>query len=462
MTYSVQQLLTAQPSALQSQDYVRWFRNAAPYINSHQGKTMVLMFGGEAVEHENFINIVHDIALLSSLGIRLVIVHGARPQIASRIKNVGISSTLSNGLRVTDKAALKEVTAACGALRIQIEAMLTTGLVNSPMHGARLRIQSGNYVIAKPMGVVDGVDFQHTGIVRRIDDEGINASLAAGNIVLLSPVGYSTTGEVFNIALEDIAVQTAVSLGADKLIGFSEHQGVVDVQGSLIKSCSSHDLRQLLNELEHGQECEQHDEPTELLYRAIIKASEQGVPRCHCVSYQQETALLQELFTRDGSGTLIAKQHDEQFVQANIDDVGGILDLIQPLEQSGVLVRRSRKRLETEIETFFLIKKEGVIIACAALLAFEGVDINDKQSAELACVVTHPDYRKEGLGERLLVSIERKAREKGIHSLFVLTTVSEHWFREHGFAESNVDELPQQKQQLYNFQRNSKVLKKDL
>lgn len=476
MTYSVRQALEQTPvnqvspdsqlskqlSTHQPEDYVRWFRNAAPYINSHQGKTMVLMFGGEAVDHDNFINIVHDIALLSSLGIRLVIVHGARPQIANRINDVGINSTISRGLRVTDKAALKEVTAACGALRIQIEAMLTTGLINSPMHGARLRVQSGNYVIAKPMGVVDGVDFQHTGLVRRIDAEGINASLAAGNIVLLSPVGYSTTGEVFNIALEDIAVQTAVSLGADKLIGFSEQQGVMDTQGNLIKSCSSFDLRQLLHEFERNQNNDQHDEPTELLYRAIVQASEQGVPRCHCVSYQQETALLQELFTRDGSGTLIAKQHDEQFVQASIDDVGGILELIQPLEQSGVLVRRSRKRLETEIETFSLIKKEGVIIACAALLPFDTSYIEDNRSAELACVVTHPDYRKEGLGERLLSSIERKAREQQINSLFVLTTVSEHWFREHGFVESNVDELPQKKQELYNFQRNSKVLKKDL
>lgn len=433
------------------QDYVKWFRNAAPYINAHRGKTVVMMFGGEAVQHPNFANIIHDIALLRSLGVKLVIVHGARPQIAERANLLGVEQQFEQHLRITDPRTLMAVKDATGSLRVHIEALLTMGLVNSPMHGSQIRVSTGNFVIARPIGVKDGIDYQNTGLVRRIDTDAINQQLDNGSIVLLSPVGYSTTGEVFNLALEDVATQTAISLGADKLVTFTEDDGLVDGDGKLIRSCSVRRVRELLDA--YGGE--ETDHVRQLLLRAIIQSGENGVERCHCVSYQSDTALLQELFTRDGAGTLIAKDHKEHIATASIDDVGGILELIQPLEEEGVLVRRSRKLLETEIDRFIVLKKEDIIIACAALYPYA-----ESKAGELACVVIHPDYRKGNRGERLISAVEAFAKRQKLDKLFVLTTVSYHWFLEQGFVETSVASLPEEKQALYNYQRKSKVLVK--
>ena len=384
------------------QNYVKWFRNAAPYINAHRGKTVVLMFDGEAVNHSSFANIIHDIALLRSLGVKLVVVHGARPQIEDRMRQRNIEQVLENNVRITDADTLVAVKDATGSLRLHIEALLTTGLANSPMHGAQIRVSTGNFVIAKPMGVRDGVDYKYTGVVRRIDSEGIKMQLDYGSIVLLSPIGYSPTGEVFNLALEDVATQTAVALKADKLIAFTREQGLIDSSGKLIRSCSVRTVKSLLNN--------QDDYVKQLLLRSIIQCGEQGVERCHCVSYQSDPALLQELVTRDGAGTLIAKDHKEEISTATIDDVVGILELIQPLEEEGVLVKRSRELLEMEIERFTVLKKEDAIIACIAFYPYE-----EQSMAEIACVVIHPDYRKGNRGERLMHAVEQQAQQQAHH-----------------------------------------------
>ena len=428
---------------------VKWFRNAAPYINAHRGKTFVLMFGGEAVLHPNFANIIHDIALLRSLGVKLVIVHGARPQIEERIQRLGVEHQIENGVRVTDAETLSAVKDATGSLRIHIEALLTMGLVNSPMHGSQIRVSTGNFVIAKPMGVLNGVDHKYTGLVRRVDTTGINTQLDYGSIVLLSPVGYSSTGEVFNLSLEDVATQTVTALKADKLIALTESDGLMDEEGELIRSCGLGTISRLLQE--------DNDKTDSLLVRAIAKSIEQGVGRCHCVSYQSDSALLQELFTRDGAGTLISIDHKEQLSTATVDDVGGIMELIAPLEEQGILVKRSRELLEMEVGQFKVLKKEDVIIACAALYPYP-----EANSGEVACVVIHPDYRGGKRGERLISAVEEKARTLGLSSIFVLTTVSGHWFLEQGFTEQPIEKLPEGKQEMYNFQRKSKVFNKEI
>ncbi len=432
-----------------NENNVKWFRNAAPYINAHRGKTFVLMFGGDAVEHANFANIIHDIALLRSLGVKLVLIHGARPQVEKRLKAQGITPQIEQNLRITDAETLLTVKDATGSLRIHIEALLTMSLVNSPMHGAQIRVSTGNFVIAKPIGVRDGIDFKHTGRVRRIDDEGIKTQLDFGSIVLLSPVGYSSTGEVFNLALEDVAAKTAIALKADKLIALTKQSGLLDQQGELIRSCGVATVTSLLNE--------QGDYVGQLLLQAIIQSAKQGVERCHCVSYASDSALLQELFTRDGAGTLIAKDHQEQLSAANIDDVGGILELIAPLEEEGVLVKRSRELLEVEIDRFTVIKKEDVIIACAALYPYA-----EANTGEIACLVIHPDYRGGNRGIRLINALEQAAKRQKLSSIFVLTTVSAHWFIEQGYTEQAIENLPEGKQKMYNIQRKSKAFTKNI
>ena len=427
--------------------HIRWLRNTAPYINAHRGKTFVLMLGGEVALHENFAVIFHDIALLNSLGVRLVLIHGSRPQIAERLERAGLATSFHDGMRITDSATLEHVKDAAGSLRAQIEALLSMGLPNSPMQGARIRVCSGNFVTARPIGVVDGVDFHHTGKVRRIDVAGIRRQLEDGSIVLLSPLGYSPTGEIFSLALEDIAVQCAAAIGADKLIMFSDTEGVCDDAGKLIRQCTVGDIERLeISDPDHGS-----------LLHAARAACLAGVARSHIISYNNDCALLEELFTHDGSGTLVANDSYEQSREANIDDVGGIIELIQPLEQQGVLVKRSRELLETEIRRFRLLERDHRIIACAALYPFA-----EEACGEIACIVSHPDYRGGQRGQRLLEELETEARRQGLDRVFVLTTQTAHWFIEQGFVESNRDALPERKQALYNLQRNSKVFFKAL
>ena len=422
---------------LSHDDSVRLFRNSAPYINAHRGKTFVIMFGGEAVLDPNFPRLVQDIALLHSLGMRIIIVHGARPQIDERLKLRDLQASFVDGVKD-----------AAGSLRSQIEALLTLGLPNSPMHGARIRVCSGNLVIAKPIGVRNGIDFEHTGLVRRIDVEGIQDQLEDGSIVLLSPMGYSPTGEVFNLSHEDVATQAAIALSANKIITLSEFDGIyrndLDKTETFVRTIELNALQSLLDEGKIVAES------TCLV--AMMAAVNAGVERAHCVSYKDNGTLLKELFTRDGDGTLVMQNHYERLRNAVIDDVGGILKLIRPLEESGALVKRSRELLENEIDKFTVIERDGMIIACAALYVF-----SEDSSGEIACVATHRDYRGQNRGERLLAALKDKAILYRLNKIFVLTTVTGHWFLEQGFEEQGIETLPSSKQQMYNFTRNSKV-----
>jgi len=405
------------------------------------------MLGGEVAQHANFPNFIHDIALLNSLGVRLVLIHGSRSQIDQRLQRAGLESAFHDDMRITDNAALEHVKDAAGSLRAQIEALLSMGLPNSPMQGSRMRVCSGNFVTARPIGIVDGVDFHHTGKVRRIDVDGIRQQLQEGSIVLLSPLGYSPTGEIFNLALEDIAVHCASAIDADKLMLFGAAQGIVDKQGELVRQCAVGDIGKL--DITGAEQAS--------LLHTAKRACLAGVPRCQIISYEDDCALLQELFTHDGSGTLVANDEYEQLREANIDDVGGILELIEPLEQQGVLLKRSRELLETEISQFRLLERDGRIIACAALYPFP-----EDGCGEVACIVSHPDYRGGRRGQRLLQALELEARRQGLGRVFVLTTQTAHWFLEQGFVENSRDALPGQKQSLYNLQRNSKVFFKRL
>lgn len=431
------------------QAFVRWFRGSTPYINAFRGRTFVITFGGELVAEDQFASFVHDIGLLNSLGVRLVLVHGARPQIEERLNARGIELHYENGLRVTDAAALACVKEAAGTVRLEIEALLSMGLANSPMAGARIRVTSGNFVAAQPLGVRDGIDYQHTGEVRRIDGEAIQKQLHDGAIVLLSPIGYSPTGETFNLSAEDVATATAMQLRADKLIFLTDAKGVTDSRRRLIRELG-------LAEAEQALARKLSEEMARCLGGAL-RACRGGVRRAHLIDRHVDGALLLELFTRDGIGTLVSGELFEGTRRASIDDVGGILELIAPLEAEGVLVRRSRELLEMEIDQFVVTERDGMIIACAALYPF-----TEEQVGELACLAVHRDYRKQGRGDVLLAFIERQAKDMGINRLFVLTTRTAHWFQERGFREADIKELPVKKQAMYNWQRRSKVFIKPI
>ena len=435
-------------------ELVQGFRHSVPYINAHRGKTFVIMLGGEAIEHENFSSIVNDIGLLHSLGIRLVVVYGARPQIDANLADHHHEPIYHKQTRVTDAKTLELVKQAAGLLQLDITARLSMSLGNTPLHGAHINVVSGNFIIAQPLGVDDGIDYCHSGRVRRIDEEAIHRQLDNSAIVLMGPVAVSVTGESFNLTSEEIATQLAIKLKAEKMIGFCSSQGVTNELGNVISELFPVDAEARIKTIESTGD---YHSGTVRFLRGAVKACRSGVRRCHLISYQEDGALLQELFSRDGIGTQIVMESAEQIRRATINDIGGILDLISPLEQQGILVRRSREQLEMEIDKFTIIQRDNLTIACAALYPFP-----EESIGEMACVAVHPDYRSSSRGEELLQRVAMQARQMGLSKLFVLTTRSIHWFQERGFMPVDVDQLPASKKEMYNYQRKSKVLMADL
>ncbi|EMU81011.1 amino-acid N-acetyltransferase [Escherichia coli P0305260.15] len=435
-------------------ELVEGFRHSVPYINTHRGKTFVIMLGGEAIEHENFSSIVNDIGLLHSLGIRLVGVYGARPQIDANLAAHHHEPLYHKNIRVTDAKTLELVKQAAGTLQLDITARLSMSLNNTPLQGAHINVVSGNFIIAQPLGVDDGVDYCHSGRIRRIDEDAIHRQLDSGAIVLMGPVAVSVTGESFNLTSEEIATQLAIKLKAEKMIGFCSSQGVTNDDGDIVSELFPNEAQA---RVEAQEEKGDYNSGTVRFLRGAVKACRSGVRRCHLISYQEDGALLQELFSRDGIGTQIVMESAEQIRRATINDIGGILELIRPLEQQGILVRRSREQLEMEIDKFTIIQRDNTTIACAALYPFP-----EEKIGEMACVAVHPDYRSSSRGEVLLERIAAQAKQSGLSKLFVLTTRSIHWFQERGFTPVDIDLLPESKKQLYNYQRKSKVLMADL
>ncbi|EFE2242256.1 amino-acid N-acetyltransferase [Escherichia coli] len=435
-------------------ELVEGFRHSVPYINTHRGKTFVIMLGGEAIEHENFSSIVNDIGLLHSLGIRLVVVYGARPQIDANLAAHHHEPLYHKNIRVTDAKTLELVKQAAGILQLDITARLSMSLNNTPLQGAHINVVSGNFIIAQPLGVDDGVDYCHSGRIRRIDEDAIHRQLDSGAIVLMGPVAVSVTGESFNLTSEEIATQLAIKLKAEKMIGFCSSQGVTNDDGDIVSELFPNEAQA---RVEAQEEKGDYNSGTVRFLRGAVKACRSGVRRCHLISYQEDGALLQELFSRDGIGTQIVMESAEQIRRATINDIGGILELIRPLEQQGILVRRSREQLEMEIDKFTIIQRDNTTIACAALYPFP-----EEKIGEMACVAVHPDYRSSSRGEVLLERIAAQAKQSGLSKLFVLTTRSIHWFQERGFTPVDIDLLPESKKQLYNYQRKSKVLMADL
>ena len=431
-------------------NFVKWFRSVAPYFHAFRGKTFVIAFGGEVVADGKFAVLAHDINLLQAAGIRIVLVHGSRPQIETQLKQRRAKARYKDGLRITNAVALECVKEAVGLLRVEIDALLSQGLPNSPMAGAAINTVSGNFITAQPHGIRDGVDFQYTGLVRKIDVTAINGCLDASNIVIISNVGYSPTGEVFNLAMEDVAVVTARSLGAAKLL-FLTDEPVRNSKGDIVTELSVDEGEALI-----GGESGLTDD-TRLYLAHAMEAVRGGVPRAHLVSHRVDGSLLIELFTHDGSGSMLTAKGVERLRPATIDDVGGILQLIEPLESDGTLVYRGREMLEREVTRFFVVEHDGMIVGCAALYPFP-----KGRTAELAAVAIRPEYRRLGYGEKLLDAISERARQQGLRKLIVLTTLATHWFIERGFSLGNVSSLPEPKRSLYNWQRRSKILIKNL
>ena len=436
-----------QPSAAQ---FVDWLREVAPYVHAHRGKTFVVGFSGELIEAGRLDALVYDLSLLHAMGIRLVLVHGSRPQVERLLALHHLPSRFAGGQRITDADTLECVREAVGSIRLGIEASFSQGLPNTPMANSRVRVLSGNYVVARPVGILEGVDHGHTGVVRKIDTDAIRASLATDALVLLPPLGFSPTGEAFNLTMQDVAASAAIALKADKLILLDATGGLIDEAGEVVSEISAARAEQLLAggavpaDKVRGLSC-------------LVQACRGAVARGHLLPSALDGGLLMELFTHDGVGTLVTREDLEALREATPDDVGGILQLIEPLEEDGTLVKRPRELIEREISCFSVLEHDGVLFGCAALYPFPA-----DAMGEMACLTVDPAYREAGDGERLMRRIEARARAEGLKRLFVLTTRTAHWFLKRGYTMAGIEDLPVARQRLYNWQRRSQILIKSL
>ncbi|MCX7086521.1 MAG: amino-acid N-acetyltransferase [Methylococcales bacterium] len=376
--------------------FVNWFRNSSPYIHAHRKRTFVISFEGEALLSDDFAHHIHDFALLNSLGIRLVLVHGIRPQIDERLLTRNHPARFHQHLRITDACALECAKEAAGLVRVEIEARLSMGLANSPMAGAQIRVISGNFVTA---------------------------------------------------TAEQVATEVAIALHAEKLILLTEQACTDPLHQQTIQQMTTQEAEHFLA---------QHPESEHAIRRPLLAAvygCKSGVERVHLINRHHNGALLLELFSRDGIGTLISADPFESIRAATLKDIGGILELITPLEQQGILVKRSREKLEMEITDYIITERDGMIIACTALHV-----LPDSTAGMIACMAVHPDYRQAARGNRLLEYVYKRAKTQHLTALFVLTTQTEHWFLERGFIAADVEKVPAALKARYNPQRNSKIL----
>ncbi len=447
-------------SAVFNFTFVPWFRSVAPYIHTHRGKTFVVGICGEAIAAGKLQHLAQDLALIQSMGVKVVLVHGFRPQVNEQLKAKGHEARYSHGMRITDEVALDCAQEAAGQLRYEIEAAFSQGLPNTPMAGSTVRVISGNFITARPVGVLDGVDFQHSGLVRKVDVAGITRTLDFGAMVLLSPFGFSPTGEAFNLTMEEVATSVAIALQADKLIFVTEIPGIRTAPDQPESEDNPIDTElplaaaeALLAQVPAGQ----HPTDTAFYLQHCVKACKAGVERSHILPFALDGALLLEIYVHDGVGTMIIDEKLENLREATADDVGGILQLIEPFEKDGTLVKRSRTEIERDAANYSVIEHDGVIFACAALYPYP-----ESKTAEMAALTVSPQAQGQGDGEKVLKRIEQRARAKGLESIFVLTTRTMHWFLKRGFVQVDADWLPDARKRKYNWDRKSLVLVKKL
>ena len=440
--------------------FVPWFRSVAPYIHKFRNQTFVVAIAGEAIAAGKLQSLAQDLALIQSMGVKIVLVHGFRPQVNEQLLAKGHAPQYSRGLRITDEVALDCAQEAAGQLRYEIEAAFSQGLPNTPMADSTVRVISGNFITARPVGIVDGVDFKSSGLVRKVDTAGIQRSLDFGAIVLVSPFGFSPTGEAFNLTMEEVATSIAIALQSDKLIFLTELPGIAMRPGQPLSEDNPIDTEMPLATAEKWlAELPPAQGPLDAPFylQHCVKACKAGVERSHIIPFAVDGALLLEVYVHDGIGTMVVDEKLENLREATGDDVGGILQLIEPFEKDGTLVKRGRTEIERDIGNYTILEHDGVIFACAALYPYP-----EERTGEMAALTVSPESQSQGDGERVLKRIEQRAKAQGLESIFVLTTRTKHWFLKRGFVQADPDKLPEARRRLYNWDRKSLVLVKKL
>ena len=419
-------------------------RGILQYIPQFREKTFVISVDGAIVTDENFGNILMDIAVLRSLNIRVVLVHGASAQIRGLAGEQGVEPSNLDGSGITNEATLKLALTAANRLTHEMLEGLSAN---------DLRAASTNAVIAHPLGILHGVDHQFTGKVERIDVEMCQKLLDNGIIPVLPPLGFDGDGKTYRVNSDSIAVAVAEALKATKLMFITTQDGI------LVKD---HVIRQMLvTDLESVLALQMADVHPAMVSKAIhaVAACKAGVPRVHVINGSLEEGLLSEVFTNEGVGTLIYANEFQQIRRALKKDVRSVLNLIKSSVASDELVKRTRASIEKQLADYYIFEIDKNTVACVALHTYP-----EQHKGELACLYVSPAHENQGIGRKLIQFAENKARELGFEELITLSTQAFTYFQSKGgFAEGSPEDLPPVRREKYEQSgRNSKVLVKKL
>ena len=419
-------------------------RGILQYIPQFREKTFVLAIDGAIVTDENFATLLLDVAVLRSLNIRVVLVHGASAQIKSLADKQGVKPSNCDGSGITDAATLQLAMDAANRLTHEILEGLSAN---------DLRAVCPNAIIAHPLGIIQGVDHLFTGKVERVDVDLLQTLLAQGIIPIIPPLGFDGDGKTYRVNSDSVAVAVAESLKAVKLMFITPQDGIL-VQGRLIR-------QMLLADFESVLALQKNDVAPEQLSKALntVAACKAGIPRVHIINGRVDEGMLAEVFSNDGIGTLIYANEYQQVRRAMKKDVRAIQLLTKKAVEAEELVKRSRASIEKNLGDYFIFEIDKNTVACVALHVYP-----DHKKGELACLYVNPSHENHGIGKKLIQFVENKAREMGLSELLTLSTQAFTYFQSKGgFAEGTPDDLPPGRREKYDASgRNSKVLVKKL
>ena len=418
-------------------------RGILQYIPRFREKIFVISIDGEIVTSENFANILLDVAVLRSLNIRVVLVHGAAAQISALASEQHIEASNLDGAGITDAATLKLALTAANRLTHEILEGLSAN---------DLRAACGNALIAHPLGILHGVDHLFTGKVERVDVEMLQDLLTHGIIPVVPPLGFDGDGKTYRVNSDSVALELARTLNAAKLIYMAGQDGLI-CHGKLIQQMLVADLDALL-----ARERSNFDPKILSKAQHASAACRAGVPRVHIINGRVDEALLAEVFSNEGIGTLIYANEYQQIRRAMKKDIRAIMVLTKDSVATEELARRTRAEIEKSLADFYIFETDKNPVACVALHQL------DPGKAELACLYVSPLHENQGIGRKLIQFAESKAREMGMSDLLVLSTQAFTYFQSKGgFAEGSPEDLPPARREKYEQSgRNSKVLVKKL
>jgi amino-acid N-acetyltransferase len=419
-------------------------RGILQYIPQFREKTFILAVDGAIVTDENFATLLLDVAVLRSLNIRVVLVHGASAQIRALAEEKNMTPSDFDGSGITDAATLKLALTAANRLTHEILEGLSAN---------DLRAASTNVITAHPVGIIQGVDQLFTGKVERVDTELLQSLLAQGVVPVIPPLGFDGDGKTYRVNSDGVAVAVAEALKAIKLIFITTQDGIL-VQGRLIR-------QMLVADLESVLALQKSDIAPEQLSKALhaVAACKAGVPRIHIINGRVDEGLLAEVFSNEGIGTLIYANDYQQIRRAMKKDVRAIQLLTKAAVESEELVKRTRAAIEKNLGDYFIFEIDKNPVACVALHVYP-----EQKKGELACLYVNPLHENRGIGRKLIQYVENKAREMNLTELLTLSTQAFTYFQSKGgFAEGTPDDLPPARREKYEQSgRNSKVLLKKL